>query len=194
MGCLSFAFFLFLTHGIQEKEEDPGVGEKYLGGLAFFLLVSLSVGMGSMLRATCFAPREMVKESNCIDKREGLLYRICKQDVATFIHQGVCVNRAPFAFCNLKEGESARFSVSCRCTPDFDGQTVKLIAEKDLPDGTHIPTEIAYDLTRKGEWQTLSVDVTGRQTILIYFLGEDKIRFEDFSGNVYFRNPCFINN
>ncbi|MBO7429064.1 MAG: O-antigen ligase family protein [Paludibacteraceae bacterium] len=194
MGCLSFAFFLFLTHGIHEKEEDPGVGKKYLGGLAFFLLVTLSVGMVSMLRATCFAPREMVKESNCIDKREGLLYRICKPDVVTFIHQGVCVNRTPFAFCNLKEGESARFSVSCRCTPDFDGQTVKLIAEKDLPDGTHIPTEVAYDLTRKGEWQTLSVDVTGRQTILIYFLGEDKIRFEDFSGEVYFKNPCFINN
>lgn len=194
MGCLSFAFFLFLTHGIQEKEEDPGVGEKYLGGMAFFLLVSLSVGMVSMLKATCFAPREMVKGNNCISKSEGFLYGVCKPDVVTFIHQGVCVNRTPFAFCNLKEGESARFSVSCRCTPDFDGQTVKLIAEKDLPDGTHIPTEIAYDLTRKGEWQTLSVDVTGRQTILIYFLGEDKIRFEDFSGNVYFRNPCFINN
>ena len=194
MGCLSFAFFLFLAHGIHEKEEDPGVGKKYLGGLAFFLLVTLSVGMVSMLRATCFAPREMVKENNCISKSEGFLYSVCKPDVVTFIHQGVCVNRAPFAFCNLKEGESARFSVSCRCTPDFDGQTVKLIAEKDLPDGTHIPTEVAYDLTRKGEWQTLSVDVTGRQTILIYFLGEDKIRFEDFSGEVYFKNPCFINN
>ncbi len=191
MGCLSFAFFLFLTHGIHEEEENPGMGKKYLGGMAFFLLVTLSVGMVSMLRATCFAPKEMVKESNCISKSEGFLYSVCKPDVVTFIHQGVCVNRAPFAFCNLKDGESARFSVSCRCTPDFDGQAVKLIAEKDLPDGTHIPTEIAYDLTRKGEWQTLSVDVTGRQTILIYFLGENKIRFEDFSGEVYFRNPCF---
>ena len=135
-----------------------------------------------------------MKESNCIDKSEVLLYGLCKQDVASFIHQGNCVNRAPYAFCNLKEGENARFSVSCRCTPDFDGQVVKLIAERDMPDGTHIPTECAYDLTRKGEWQTLSVDVIGRQTILIYFLGEDKIRFEEFSGNVYFKNPCFINN
>lgn len=194
MGCLSFAFFLFLTHGIREREESPGVGKKYLGGLMLFLLIALSVGLGSALRATCFAPREMVKESNCIDKSEGFLYRVCKQDVASFIHQGVCVNRAPYAFCNLKEGENVRFSVSCRCTPDFDGQVIKLIAEKDLPNGTHIPTECAYDLTRKGEWQTLSVDVTGRQTILIYFLGEDKIRFEEFSGNVYFKNPCFINN
>ncbi|MBO7608045.1 MAG: O-antigen ligase family protein [Paludibacteraceae bacterium] len=194
MGCLSFAFFLFLTHGIRKREESPGVGEKYLGGLMLFLLIALSVGLGSALRATCFAPREMVKESNCIDKSEGLLYRVCKQDAASFIHQGNCVNRAPYAFCNLKEGENVRFSVSCRCTPDFDGQVIKLIAEKDLPNGTHIPTECAYDLTRKGEWQTLSVDVTGRQTILIYFLGEDKIRFEEFSGNVYFKNPCFINN
>ena len=194
MGCLSFAFFLFFTHRIHGKEEDSSAGGKCLGGLAFFLLIALSVGLGSALRATCFAPREMVKESNCIDKSEGLLYRVCKQDVASFIHQGVCVNRAPYAFCNLKEGGNVRFSVSCRCTPDFDGQVIKLIAEKDLPNGTHIPTECAYDLTRKGEWQTLSVDVTGRQTILIYFLGEDKIRFEEFSGNVYFKNPCFINN
>lgn len=194
MGCLSFAFFLFLTHGIHEREEDPGVGKKYLGGLMLFLLIALSVGLGSALRATCFAPREMVKEANCIDKREGLLYGVCKADVASFIYQGNCVNRTPYAFCDLKEGENVRFSVSCRCTPDFDGQVVKLIAEKDLPDGTHIPTECVYDLARKGEWQTLSVDVTGRQTILIYFLGEDKIRFEDFLGNVYFKDPCFINN
>lgn len=194
MGCLSFAFFLSLTHCVHEREEVPVVGEKYLGGLMLFLLIALSVGTASFLRTTYFAPREIVKKDNCIDKREGELYMVHQEDVVSFIHQGVCVNRVPFAFCDLKEGESTTFSVLCRCTSEFDGSAIKIIAEKDLEDGTHAPEECAYDLKRKGEWQELSVTLSGKQTILIYFTGESKIHFSDFCGYIFFKKPHFTNN
>lgn len=194
MGCLSFAFFLSLTYCAHGREKEPVVGEKYIGGLTLLLLIALLMGTISFIGATCFAPREIVKKDNCIDKKEGELYMVQQEDVVSFIHQGICVNRIPFAFCDLKEDESTRFSVLCRCTPDFDGSAIKIIAEKDLEDGTHAPEECAYDLKRKGEWQELCVNLSGKQTILIYFTGETKIHFNDFRGYIYFKKPHFTNN
>lgn len=191
-GCLTFAFFVALL-AKRDKKVDEGTslgkaGWILLGLLMLLPMVSFAVtrvanrlgGPSSIIREDLFPP--------CC------AYKVQPRDVVSFIHGARCVSYLPVAYCDLPDNEHLRFEIDCVASDEFDGSTVKIIAEEDMPDGSVRPTECYYDLGRKEEQQLLSVDVTGKRTIIVYLFGDAKLSFEELQGDVILLNPRFVTN
>lgn len=189
-GCLTFSFFLALLAKNDRKIEDE-ISDERIRFVGSLLLVILPM-VGMLLTMGCAKSNQ---ESAII--RKGFVadedYKLRGDEMVSFMLGETCVSYLPVAFCELPGEEKRRFEVECRVSEDFDASTVKIIAEEDMEDGSVRPTECHYDLGRGGEWQTLSVDVMGRCTVVIYLFGEKKLSFNDLQGEAFFRNPRFMN-
>ncbi len=192
MGCLTFAFFVSLMGRGRSDDGERNIGGRYIKILIPVLLLIPVLFLISALRTSCFAPQKLINVPNNDDGKD--IFEMREGNFASFLHGGQCVKRLPIAYCDLREGESTSFSISCRCGAEFDGSSIRIIAERDMADGTHIPTQCAYDLNRKGEWQELGLELSGRQTILIYLMGGPEIHSNGFRGSIFFKKPYFISN
>lgn len=191
-GCLTLSFFVALIRMKRVDETDFSVEKGFFIVLSCFAVLSFSLFSISLLKVRCFSPETIINRSGNRDEKG--VFVLCDSDLTTFMYEGRCISCKPLAFCDLMEGEHRTFKLDCLASEDFDGSVVKVIAEKDLGDGTHIPTECLYDLARKSEWQTLSLDVDGKQTIILYIFGDDKFSFEELKGKLFFKDPCFFTN
>ena len=191
-GCLTLSFFVVMFSLRRSKESDSSVGMGFFMSILLSMVLAVAMFLLVFMKVRCFSPEMVVSLSG--NKDESGVFELREPDLTTFMHEGRCVSYKAVAFCDLKEGEHRTFQLECLTSEDFDASTVKIVAEKDLEDGTHIPTESLYDLGRRSEWQTLSVDVDGKQTIILYIFGDGKFSFGELKGNVFFKNPRFFNN
>lgn len=191
-GCLTFAFFVTMMskRECELKRYNPDGKAVWIAFLLLMLLPTISF-------AATVAVDRMSKGTSIIRKGifdQGAVYAVQSRDVVSFIHDARCKSSFSVAYCDLPSNERLQFKIDCLTSEDFDGSTVKIIAEEDMPDGSVRPTESLYDLGRKEEWQELSVEVSGKRTIVIYIFGDAKLSFDDLKGKAFFKNPRFVTN
>lgn len=187
-GCLTFAFFVALLSRNHDNEEGTNsIVERLVPNfVSVFSILALTFFLITLLRAKS-DPREEIVRSDLFDEKG--VFEVKSGDVTSFIHDSRCKSVCPLAYYHLPEGIEGTFSVECLTTPEFDGSTVKIIAEEDCADGSVIPTESLYDLGRKNVWQRLSVKICGRRSVNIYFFGDAKLTFDELKGKAFFKNP-----
>lgn len=187
-GCLTFAFFVALLcrrHGYDEGRISS-VERQAPNFLTILSLLAMIFFLTTFIRAES-NPKEEIIRMSLFDGKG--VFEVKRNDVTSFIHDSRCKSVCPLAYYQLPDGIEGVFSVECLASSDFDGSTVKIIAEEDCEDGSVIPTESLYDLGRKDVWQRLSVSIRGRRSVNIYFFGDAKLTFDELKGKVFFKNP-----
>lgn len=187
-GCLTFAFFVaLLSRNHLNGEGTASIVERLAPKLvAVFSMLVFVFFLITLIRAKSESREEIVR-ADLFDGKG--VFEVKHNDVTSFIHDSRCKSVCPLAYYQLPDGIEGVFSVECLASPDFDGSTVKIIAEEDCEDGSVIPTESLYDLGRKDVWQRLSVSIRGRRSVNIYFFGDAKLTFDELKGKVFFKNP-----
>ena len=189
-GGLLFFFFVLILIPAQDSEPFPSLSIQWRKGLNRLLvivgLVSLFAFFAVIYRANS-SSFLLSQSSSVIDpslqKNGHSVYRIDTSSRCDYSDgKNAYIGYRLFIARDLQK--SRTFSIDCWVSPDYDiSQSIIAI------EGSNVTS--CYDMTRKGQWQTLHLTLPAKGTsfVDIFVIKENAISLENLKGSAFFSNP-----